>query len=33
MEAVIRIRFNEPPTGKHKEYDKQRDEMKYGRME
>lgn len=31
--AVVRIRFTEPPVGKRKQYDKNGDEMKYGRME
>lgn len=31
--AVVRISLSEPPTGKRKEYDKNGDEMKYGRME
>lgn len=31
--AVVRITLVEPPTGKRKEYDKNGDEMKYGRME
>ncbi len=31
--AVIKIILTEPPTGKRKEYDKNGDEMKYGRME
>ncbi len=31
--AIVRIRLNEPPTGKRKEYDRQGEEMKYGRME
>lgn len=31
--AVVRITLTEPPTGKRKEYDKQGEEMKYGRME
>lgn len=30
---VIRIDLTEPPTGKRKQYDKNGDEMKYGRME
>ena len=31
--AVVKITLREPPTGKRKEYDKNGDEMKYGRME
>jgi len=31
--AVVKIRLTEPPTGKRKQYDKNGDEMKYGRME
>ncbi len=31
--AVVKITLDEPPTGKRKEYDKNGDEMKYGRME
>lgn len=31
--AVVRITLTEPPTGKRKQYDKNGDEMKYGRME
>lgn len=31
--AVVKITLSEPPTGKRKEYDKNGDEMKYGRME
>lgn len=31
--AVVRITLIEPPTGKRKEYDKNGEEMKYGRME
>ena len=31
--AVIRITLLEPPTGKRKQYDKNGNEMKYGRME
>ncbi|MCQ2218027.1 MAG: pyridoxamine 5'-phosphate oxidase family protein [Paludibacteraceae bacterium] len=31
--AVVRIRLTEPPVGKRKQYDKNGDEMKYGRME
>lgn len=31
--AVVRIILLAPPTGKRKQYDKQGDEMKYGRME
>lgn len=31
--AVVRITLTEPPTGKRKEYDKNGEEMKYGRME
>jgi hypothetical protein len=30
--AVVRITLTEPPTGKRKQYDKNGDEMKYGRM-
>lgn len=30
--AVVRITITEPPTGKRKQYDKQGEEMKYGRM-
>ena len=29
--AVVRIKLTEPPTGKRKQYDKNGDEMKYGR--
>ena len=31
--AVVRIVLLDPPTGKRKQYDKNGDEMKYGRME
>ncbi len=31
--AVVRIQLTEPPTGKRKQYDKEGNEMKYGRME
>ena len=31
--AVVRITLSEPPTGKRKQYDRNGDEMKYGRME
>lgn len=31
--AVIRITLTEPPVGKRKQYDKNGEEMKYGRME
>ncbi len=31
--AVVRITLTEPPTGKRKQYDKDGNEMKYGRME
>jgi nitroimidazol reductase NimA-like FMN-containing flavoprotein (pyridoxamine 5'-phosphate oxidase superfamily) len=31
--AVVRIRLTEPPVGKRKEYDRQGEEMKWGRME
>lgn len=31
--AVVRIRLTAPPTGKRKQYDKNGDEMKFGRME
>ena len=31
--AVVKIILTEPPTGKRKQYDKQGEEMKYGRME
>ena len=31
--AVVKITLTEPPTGKRKQYDKQGEEMKYGRME
>lgn len=31
--SVVRITLSEPPTGKRKQYDKQGEEMKYGRME
>lgn len=31
--AVVRITLTSPPTGKRKQYDKNGDEMKYGRME
>lgn len=31
--AVVRIKLTEPPTGKRKQYDKNGEEMKYGRME
>lgn len=30
---VVKVTLSEPPTGKRKEYDKNGDEMKYGRME
>ena len=31
--AVVKITLTTPPTGKRKQYDKQGEEMKYGRME
>lgn len=31
--AVVRITLTAPPTGKRKQYDRNGDEMKYGRME
>jgi hypothetical protein len=31
--AVVRITLTEPPVGKRKQYDKQGEEFKYGRME
>ncbi len=31
--AVVKITLTEPPVGKRKQYDKNGDEMKYGRME
>jgi hypothetical protein len=31
--AVVRITLTEPPVGKRKQYDKQGEEMKWGRME
>ena len=31
--AVVRISLTEPPVGKRKQYDKDGEEMKYGRME
>ena len=31
--AVVKITLTVPPTGKRKQYDKQGEEMKYGRME
>ncbi len=31
--AVVRISLTEPPVGKRKQYDKNGEEMKYGRME
>lgn len=31
--AVVKITLTAPPTGKRKQYDKNGDEMKYGRME
>lgn len=31
--AVVKITLSEPPTGKRKQYDRQGEEMKYGRME
>lgn len=31
--AIVRITLTEAPTGKRKEYDKQGEELKYGRME
>ena len=31
--VVVRIILLDPPTGKRKQYDKNGDEMKYGRME
>lgn len=31
--AVVRIMLTSPPTGKRKQYDKNGEEMKYGRME
>ena len=33
MTAVVRIKLTAAPTGKRKEYDKNGEEMKYGRME
>ena len=30
--AVVKITLTEPPTGKRKQYDKQGEELKYGRM-
>ena len=31
--AIVKITLTAPPTGKRKQYDKQGEEMKYGRME
>ena len=31
--AVVKITLTEPPTGKRKQYDKEGEELKYGRME
>ena len=31
--AVVKITLSEPPTGKRKQYDKEGEELKYGRME
>lgn len=31
--AVVRITLTEPPIGKRKQYDKQGEEMKFGRLE
>ena len=31
--AVVKITLTEHPTGKRKQYDKQGEELKYGRME
>ena len=31
--AVVKVALSAPPTGKRKQYDKNGDEMKYGRME
>jgi hypothetical protein len=31
--AVVKITLTAPPTGKRKQYDKEGEEMKYGRME
>ncbi|MBR6272588.1 MAG: pyridoxamine 5'-phosphate oxidase family protein, partial [Bacteroidales bacterium] len=31
--AVVRITLTEPPIGKRKQYDKEGEEMKWGRME
>ena len=31
--AVVRVTLSAPPTGKRKQYDKNGDEMKWGRME
>ena len=31
--AVVRITLTEPPVGKHKQYDKEGEELKWGRME
>ena len=31
--AVVRITLTDPPTGKRKQYDRQGEEMKFGRME
>ena len=31
--AVVKITLTKPPTGKRKQYDKEGEEMKYGRME
>ena len=31
--AVVKITLTEPPTGKRKQYDKEGEEMKWGRME
>ena len=31
--TVVKITLTAPPTGKRKQYDKQGEELKYGRME
>ena len=31
--AVVKITLTEPPTGKRKQYDKEGEELKWGRME
>lgn len=31
--AMVKITLTAPPTGKRKQYDKQGEELKYGRME